>query len=84
MASVVPTRASASFSMSPVDLSMESMVVILSIADFVRSWLCSACRSDVRDAGVSCRDDVRWFRALGAALRAASMFDAIRSVRSKR
>ena len=82
MDSVVSTRAIASFSMSPVDLSMELMVVTVLIADFVRSWLCSVCRSVVIDVGSSCMDDVRWFRASVAAVRAASMFDAMRSVRS--
>ena len=59
MDSVVPTRAIASFSLSPVDLSMELMVVTVLIAEFVRSWFCSACRSVVIDVGSSCMDDVR-------------------------
>ena len=59
MDSVVPTRAIASFSMSPVDLSMELMDVTVLIAEFVKSWLCSACRSVVIGVGSSCMDDVR-------------------------
>ena len=46
MARVVPTRAITSFNMSPVDLSISVMLVILTMAVFVRSWVCRTFRSE--------------------------------------
>ena len=82
MASVVPTRAMASLSMSPVDIVMSVMVVWVLIAVFVVVSPCSIWRSSlvVSLSFVMCV--VRYVMDAGDWVRDASMSDVIRRVRS--
>ena len=82
MVSVVPTRAMASLSISPVDLSMSAIVVWVVMAVFVRMFPCSIRRSSFVVIVSFVMFVVRCIMEVGDWIRAASMSDAIRRVRS--
>ena len=82
MARVVPTRAIASFNMSPVDLSMFLIFVTVVIAILVRLWSCRAIRMVSVVGLVLLISVVRFCMDFGDDINAASMFAAIRSVHS--
>ena len=81
MASVVPTRAMASLSMSPVDLSMSTIAVWVVMAVFVRMFPCSIQRSSLVVIVSFAMFVVRCVMDVGDWIRAASMSDAIWRVR---
>ena len=74
------TLVSTSFSISPVDVWMEFVLVTPSIAVFVRSWSWRMRKSSAKVGVVVLRDVVRWHMASGAKSRAASILAAICSV----
>ena len=82
MARVVPTRAIASFNMSPVDFSMFFIFVTALIAVLVRVWSWRALRIVYVVGLVFLISVVRCCMAFGDDINAASMFAAMRSVRS--
>ena len=84
MASVVPTRAMASLSMSPVDLSISAIAVWVVMAVFVRIFPCNICRSSLVVIVSFVMFVVRCVMDVGDWVSAASRSDAIWRVRSNR
>ena len=82
MANVVPTRAMASLSMSPVDLSISAIAVWVMMAVFVRMFPCSIQRRSLVVIVSFVMFVVRCVMDVGDWIRAASMSDAIWRVRS--
>ena len=82
MASVVPTRAMASLSMSSVDLSISTIAVWVVMAVFVRISPYNICRSSLVVIVSFVMFVVRCVMDVGDWIRAASMSDAIWRVRS--